>query len=316
MQSFKKSGKGFTLVELLVVMSIMALLIGVLLPALTAARMSARSSACLSNVRQIGVATMAYGTDNKGYYPTSYYYENDTDSSLGYNHWSGLFLKYNYFESKEAFVCPEDEVGGWAPTDFTPEFVPDPPAGQTAKNGAIDDAQAPRLSYIGNEVLIPRYKYSALKTIIKLARSSEVSKGAGTIMFAEFTDVIDNVLGSSPTGGDALKTHRPTHGIRLLANAGKFDGELYDTVTGIESIPVADAKAYITTPNGTNPHIQYISPERHRLNSNYTFADGHGEPLTLAQTLDEEDFRWGLRVYTAINKPWVMKASDNTVRVK
>lgn len=315
MQSLIKNGKGFTLVELLVVISIIALLIGVLLPALTAARMSARTSACLSNVRQIGVATMAYGADNKGYFPTSYYYPNDTDSSEGYVQWSGIFLKYNYFDTKDAFVCPEDEVGGWAPTDFTPDFVPDPPAGQTAKSAAIDDVQAPRLSYVANEVLIPRFKYSALKTIVKLARASEVSKSGGTILFAEYSDNIANLLGSSPTGGDALKTHRPTHGIRLQG-ATAYDGEAYDNTTGLESIPVVDAQGYIDTPSATNPHIQYISPNRHRLNSNYTMADGHGEAFTLAQTLDEDDYKWGLRMYTAISKPFIMKASDNTAKVQ
>ncbi len=54
----------FTLIELLVVISIIALLIGILLPALAAAREAARGSACLSNVRQIGIAYYSYAADN------------------------------------------------------------------------------------------------------------------------------------------------------------------------------------------------------------------------------------------------------------
>ena len=54
----------FTLIELLVVISIIALLIGILLPALGAARNAARNLACLSNIRQIGVANVSYGTDH------------------------------------------------------------------------------------------------------------------------------------------------------------------------------------------------------------------------------------------------------------
>jgi prepilin-type N-terminal cleavage/methylation domain-containing protein len=155
LQRHRRARRGFTLIDVLVSLAVIAVLIGLMLPALTAIRETSRKVVCSSNIRQIGIATAIYADDYKGSLPFSRFYAKSiayeqgsfssdslmqarvappTPMSPQPNPWDGLGILFGreYCPAGEVFYCPshrsihryERYADGWngAPVDVFTNF--------------------------------------------------------------------------------------------------------------------------------------------------------------------------------------------------
>ena len=110
----RSTRSGFTLIELLVVIAIIAILAAILFPVFAKAREKARQTSCLSNLKQLGLATLMYAQDYdectpiiKILFPTP----NDPTEDSVNDALSAITVLNPYVKNRQIFVCPSKKCG-------------------------------------------------------------------------------------------------------------------------------------------------------------------------------------------------------------
>ncbi|HNO78539.1 MAG TPA: prepilin-type N-terminal cleavage/methylation domain-containing protein [Phycisphaerae bacterium] len=327
---------GFTLVELLVVVSIIALLISILLPSLKTARNQAKAVKCAANARQVGQATSMYLAENSSFFPPSYAYPTtksggwsltvQSTSSVpnGYLHWS-YFLYSGGKVKEEAFQCPNFNKGGAPRTNPGPiedawnsDQIDD---GSNTSPNTLVDKQAVRMAYTANASIIPRNKFtpalSGGQRTNVLVQENRVKRPGDTILYTEY---LSNwrALGVIQSGKILVKSHRPVNVFyHLGSGANEYQapetnpGFIYGKIGlpktaedyGLLASGVVKNKTNILDYTSGIPQINAVGRDHPGGNdknfggtANFTFLDNHVERMTPLESLRTR--KWGDRYYS------------------
>ena len=189
--------RAFTLVELLCVLAIIAVILGLLLPALSAFRHSARTMACLANLRTLQFASLAYSTDEAGWLIDARLPHGGIDQGDGGSFVDVLAMR-GYCDTS-LIRSPLDESPHWA-RSAGGEGIPLPGS----------DSQFRRTSYGLNNFLAREFSpWAAIDPSQASDRLSKVDDHAGTVQLLLMT----------PTGPFACADHPHIEGWGTQATA-------------------------------------------------------------------------------------------------
>jgi prepilin-type processing-associated H-X9-DG protein/prepilin-type N-terminal cleavage/methylation domain-containing protein len=269
----------FTLVELLVVIGIIALLIGILLPALGQARAQSRLVACLSQLHQIGLATIMEAQDHHGYMPLV---GDVTVNGGGYPTPADLLdpysQNYSYYndDTHANQQSPLNMAGALAPylsqkvrTDTIGHLEADVATGVVAKLFACPSDANP---YIGFTT-----KVQGQWTGPTMVSSYGFNEAVGGWRDSTSSQNFDELRGH-------LSRVKDPGRVFLICDAvprnKDYTGGWLTFYTGTSGTTMEDAYYDLNTAGETS----MFDPNRHRGRINFLFADGHGETRFLPKT--------------------------------
>jgi prepilin-type N-terminal cleavage/methylation domain-containing protein/prepilin-type processing-associated H-X9-DG protein len=284
------AANGFTLIELLVVIAIIAILAGLLLPALASAKSKARRIQCVSQMKQLGLGITLFADDHTDMFPPAGYQANSRQAA-----WDGYINPYI-----AGIMSPADLMFGDEETEDMPKILrcpadTGPDSGWVATYPGVYGRRSYAMNAVGPnwsvEYQIPLgnplpppdrgvgvYWNAADQALVdwnaQSFTSSVLADPAGTILLAE-----------EPAGDNVADNVWPCICLGPQGTANQGNGEMYQTDP---------------TDSENQGNALYLA---HGSRFNYLFHDNHVEPLRIEQTV-------GTGTLAAPKGMWTVAAGD------
>jgi prepilin-type N-terminal cleavage/methylation domain-containing protein len=186
-----RRARAFTLIELLVVIGIIAILIGVLLPALIRSRQIAKDIKCASNVRQIVTALSIYATENRGYLPAAEQIASAAES--GFTSDNRITWHVRIWQRVIGRPFPTNDFTGNGKYDYLANTVFECPCADQSKGGGYSETDHRQNGYAMNistpgylgEVAMSAPSGQQIRRIIDHKMVSKVKDASRTMLLAD-----------------------------------------------------------------------------------------------------------------------------------